>query len=125
MGNGLVGQAKEMGGKVTEWQGEIFVKIPCKENPEKFWVVSFYFSSMRELIQILDTGKNKWFEPFTDVINLKVNGSALPELQQEDGPSCPYHGDKFIKDSKRAKGQQYCSAKLKDGSYCKWTSDAR
>ena len=116
----LIEEAKELGGVVNPYQGNLYVRVPVKGEQHKFWILSFCFSSWQELGELFKRCKDKGFQPFTDVIDLKVSGTNVTLPKQEQGPSCPYHGDEFVGVSKRKPGSLYCKAKLMDGTFCKW-----
>jgi len=122
MEQGLIEQAKELGGQAAPIQGSLYVRIPMKKDPRKFWIVSFYFSTFEEMIALGKKCVERGYQPFTDVIDLKVLGTDVTLPRQEQGPSCPYHGDEFVKPSKKKAGTVYCQAQLLDGSFCKWST---
>ena len=99
--------------------GMLFVRVPSKTNPDEFWIMGLSFFGPEDLKPLLEYCNRMGFKPHTDIINLKVGGVAIPDQIQEDGPSCPYHGDKYVRRSKKFKGL-FCGAKLKDGNYCSW-----
>lgn len=116
----MISEAKELGGQVAPFQGNFYVRVPVKSNPHHFWIISFYFSTFEELKELGRECVKRGYQPFTDVIDLKVMGTDVTLPKQEQGPSCPYHGDEHTAPSKRKKGGFYCRAKLLDGSFCKW-----
>lgn len=120
MEQSLIEEVKELGGVVSPIQGSLYVRVPTKTNPNKFWIIAFYFSTFDELLVLGRKCLERGYQPFSDVIDLKINGTNAMLPRQEQGPSCPYHGDEFIAPSKRKKGHFYCQKKLLDGSFCKW-----
>ena len=106
--------------QVGRMQGMLYVKIPSRKLPGKFWVVALQFWGDDELTQLVVMADKRGWEPFSDVIDLKVNGVSLPEPPQEDGPGCPYHGEKNLRPSRKP-GWLYCATQLKDGGWCKHT----
>jgi len=117
----MISMASALGGVAPGWQGNIYVRIPTKDEPEKFWIVSFYFSSLTELADLVKQIKDKGWQPFTDVIDLKVSGHSLPQPDVEQEEACPLHGTRFIKPSKKRPGSLFCGAKVGD-HYCNWES---
>jgi len=116
MGDGMMQTANALGGVAAGWQGNIYVRIPTKEDPEKFWIVSLYFSSLTDLAELMTNIKAKGWQPFTDVINLKVGELSLPDKQEAGPDECPIHGTK-LKPSRRP-GFLFCPSKNADGSFC-------
>lgn len=106
-----------------EPRGMVYARIPSPVKEGDYWLVALSFLGTTELTGAVKFVISKGWKPMSDVINLKVGDLTLPQESQDDGPSCPYHGDKFVKWSTKP-GWLYCSAKLKDGSFCKWTTKA-
>lgn len=117
MDRSMMDDIKNLGGKMEMWQGQLFVRIPALGGNDKFWIVGFNFFGIDQLAQLLINCKEKDWQPFTDVINLKVNTDGLPRMLQEPGPGCPHHGTAKLKPSKKP-NTMFCTAKMPNGSYC-------
>jgi hypothetical protein len=88
------------------------------EKTGEYAIISFSWSDLVELKDILEKSKRWKLVGFSDVINLKVKEDAPAIPIQEPGPlACPYHGE-GMKPSKK-QGYYYCPKKLLDGSFCK------
>lgn len=123
MADELIQSAMEIGGKPNLMQGQFFCKVHSSAKQGKFWIVAFSFYSLKDLKMIVEHCIKSGFEPFDDVINLKVEHATMPDVLQEEGPGCPTHGRKHLKQSKKP-GWLFCSAKQADGEFCKYTERA-
>jgi len=123
MMNPLLIEALNLGGKMSEITGQLFFRRFVKGKPETFYIVALNFVGSAGVKEAIELADNWGCEGFTDVINLKVSGETLPEFIQDAGPGCPYHGEKYLRASKKP-GEMFCAAKLHDNTYCSHTQKA-
>lgn len=123
MADELVKEALALGGRIAPFIGTLYFRKWLDDDKKSYTIVALHFTDFTQARENVEQAKKWGWEGFTDIINLKVGNLPLPD-KQEDGPGCPYHGEKFLKPSKHKGGGLFCSAKLLDGSYCKHTQPA-